>query len=216
MKVRLKVVSGNPEVRRAEQQVMQRELEVAELEQQLIEARERLKEASQRAAIMKHKKTVRLLGKKPHKQTVDPLAKLVYYSRVFEETPTKKTAKASLEVARKVERWDGVALTGLFLEQYAARYARDWRGTTNGLVELAKALTRLCDRVGDESELAILAVFSPKMKWVDNQLGLLSGVDAYERFIVPAIDALRKDRRGEGSEWTGTRDAESGCEEVDL
>jgi hypothetical protein len=221
MKVRLKIVSKFPEVSRAEQQVMRCELEVGELQQQLVEAQEKLRRAKERVQSFKSKTNipdkVGKSGKRPITlQRVDPEAQLDYNLREFEKNPTKRTAKLSLAVARKVERWDPLAVTGLFLEQYAQRYRRDWKGTTHGLQTLFREMKKLFERVGDEAETAVIAVFSPKMKWVDNQVGLLLSTDAYERFIVPAMDAVRRDRKGEGSEWSGSRDEVGGCEEVDL
>lgn len=213
-KVRLKIVSKYPEVQRAEHKVLQHELEVAAAQQELADALERLKQSRERAESIRSK--TKTATKKPKVQRVDSVAQLVYNSRVFGENPTKRIAKASSEIAQKHGKWDPLALLGLYLDQYATRYRRDWRGTTHGLITLHREMKKLFDRVGDEAELAIIAVFSPKLKWADNQMGLLLSIDAYERYIVPAIDAVRKDRRGEGSEWTGSRDEVGGCEEVDL
>jgi hypothetical protein len=215
MKVRLKVVRS-PEIRRAEQDVSNAELEVNELQSQLQEATEKLKQARDRCESLRRKNGKRKDGTPPQGKGVDQSAELAYNSRTFEKDPSKRLVKKSLVLARKLETWDPLSLVGLYLESYEARYFREWKGSLFGLSNLHREMKKLFERVGDEAGDAVVAVFSPKMKWVDNQVGLLLSIDAYERFIVPAIAAGRTDRKGEGSEWTGSRSEVGGCEEVDL
>lgn len=157
-------------------------------------------------------------NKKGKGRVLTPKDELRYNLERFEENPTRKWAKKSLEVATFHQVWDGLSLTGKYLQQYAKRFYREWPGSRAGLVNLVQDTTLLYSRVGAEAPAAIEAVFSAKMKWAVNHAGLLTNQDSYARFVVPTIEKLRDERRrqGEQAEWKGARSSEASYEEVKL
>lgn len=144
---------------------------------------------------------------------------LDYYRSQFRTDPSRRLVRKSLALAKKTGVWDSLSVLGFYLEHYEKRYYREWRGSLVGLVDLFRGVEILVKRVGtEEAREAIEAVFSPKMSWASNQMGLLLSKDGYARFIVPAMDLVRhnKRERGEQAEWTGDRSKESKAEEVEL
>jgi len=138
----------------------------------------------------------------------------------FDRLPNKRFATAALAAMEK-ESYDSfppLSLTGLFLSTYEQRYKRTWRGSRDGLKKLHEQVELLFQREGAaDTAWAIQAVFSPKLKWATNQMGLLLSRDAYTKFVVPVISLMQEARRGKGeqAEWDGDR-TDMGSREIEL
>jgi hypothetical protein len=207
----LRLVSGNTRINRLQQRVKQNKERMDAIKQEYHQLRSETKDLES-----KIREECRKQGKRP---PVDRIKQLGYYVSQFEKDPSPSQALRQVKLARQASIWDGLSLLGIYLEQYTERHGREWRGSSVGLKQLYIDLKQLHQRVGDEAVDAIEAVFGEKMAWVTNELGLLMSVDGYERWIVPAITAMKRaDGRlgGEQSEWGLERTAVSCVEEIDF
>ncbi len=101
--------------------------------------------------------------------------------------------------------WPVSALFGFYVERYEDRYKRAWPFSAAMSKTYLDDLLDLAQRVGmAEAAVAVKVVFG--MDWITGEhMQFLRDQDKYARFVIPELEK-RKPKRGEQSEWSGSRD----------